>query len=611
MYKMYSILVIFISLLFHHHLIGQEIQLIASVNKNPVGVDEQFVFSVEISGSTQSLPDVELPDFSDFMVVGGPSTSSSFQIVNFKVSASKTYTIYLMPRKIGQYKINEAIAQYKGKTYKSDAIEVIVEKQSSQKTPSQKGPSRSDTDKGVDLSKVVFLEVVPSKRTAYVNEEVILSYKIYFRANISGNEIIKLPEAVGSWVEEYPSPQRPKIYNETINGLQYNVAEIKKVALFPSKAGKLTVSPLNMLVEVVVRRQKTRDRFSIFDDFFNDPFGQVVKKKLSSGSLNIDVLPLPDENKPKNFSGLVGDFKVQSLIDKETLQTNEALSYKVKISGIGLLRYLNKIPIEFSPDFEVYEPKINESVNKKGTKISSSKEFEYILIPRVAGEQKIRSASFSFFNPFDKEYHLLRIPEYNLEVTKGKDLAVGVGSGTVLSKEEVRLLGEDIRFIKENLSQIKPIGEMSYQSWWFYFSLSVPLLFLGIAWMYRNHLDKMSTNISYARSRKAHKLAQTHLKRAKNLWKQGRTAEFYSAVSSSLIGYVADKTNQSAAGLIREDVQHLLKKIGIKADLEQEFLKCLDEADFRRFAPGETTPENMGDFYKYTEKILVELEKYF
>jgi hypothetical protein len=607
----YYLVVILLILLSAGNSHEQEIQLNALVNKNPVSVDEQFVYSVEITGSSQNLPNVDLPDFSDFMVVGGPSTSSSFQIINFKVSASKTYTVYLMPRKAGTFKIGEAKAVFKGKTYSSSTIDLKVNQQDAQTKPSQQAPSRKQDQQSNDLSDVVFLKVIPTKRTIYVNEEVGLSYKIYFRTNITGNEILKLPEAVGAWIEEYPTPQRPQIFNETINGLQYNVAEIKKVAIFPSKAAKLTVSSMDMLVDIMVRRQRTRDPFSVFDDFFSDPFGQVVKKKLSSGELELNVLALPETGKPGNFSGLVGNFNIQSSIDKETLPTNDALSYKVKISGTGLLRYLNQIPVEFSPDFEVYEPKINESINKKEDRISSTKEFEYILIPRVAGRQKIRSSSLSYFNPVDKKYYSLKIPEYNIEVTKGKDMAVGVGSGTVLSKEEVQLIGKDIRYIKEKLSDLRMIGEMPFHSWWFYLSFTLPTLLLGVAWMYRNHLEKMSTNISYARSRKAHKQARGRLNQARTAMKQGKTADFYAAISSSLIGYVSDKTNRPAAGLLRSDFLHLLQHAGVTENLQNNFLNCLDEADYCRFAPGDITSEQMNEFYKQTEKVFVELEKYF
>ena len=593
---------------------GQDIQISATVDNNPVGLNEQFSYQVEVSGATQNLPNVDLPDFSDFAVVGGPSTSSSFQIVNFDMKASKTYNVVLMPRKEGAFRIGPAKASYKGKSISSNSVDVIVVKEtqrSQQQQQQTQGNRQQNQQQQVDLSKAVFLKVIPSKRTLYVNEEVTLRYKIYFRVNISGNEVEKLPEAVGAWVEEYPMPQQPKIYQETVDGVKYNVAEIRKVAVFPSRSGKITVSPMSMIVEAVVRRQRSRDPFNMFDDFFGDPFGQVVKQRINSGGVDLNVLPLPESGKPDNFSGLVGDFKVHSSIDKETVPANEAISYKVKLSGMGLLKFLDKLPVTFSPDFEVYEPKIDESVSKTGAMLTSNKEFDYVIIPRVAGEQRIKPVQLSYFNPADKKYHYLTVPEYKITVTPGKDLGLGVGSGTVLSKEEVQLLGEDIRFIKDNLSDLTPIGYLPYRQMWFYLAFILPTLFLGIAWIYRNHLEKMSTNVQYARSRKAHKQSQARLKEARSFLKQQQAGEFYGSISASLIGYVADKTNRPAAGLLRDEVVQLLRKNKVEQSLEADYLKCLDEADFRRFAPGETAANEMQEFYRKTEKVLVALEKYF
>ncbi len=593
---------------------AQDVSITASVDHNPVGLNDQFTYQVEVSGSAQNLPDVQLPDFGSFAVLGGPSVSSSFQIVNFNMSASKTYTMTLMPRNVGTFKIGAASASFKGKDFKSNSVDVTVVKQSAQNQPipqnrpGSRGRQSGETDQ--DLSKILFLKAIPSKRSPYVNEEVTLSYKIYFRANITNNEVSKLPEAVGCWVEDYPIPQRPKIYTETLNGVQYNVAEIRKVALFPSRAGKITVSPMELIVETVIR-QRSRNSRDLFDSFFNDPFGQVVKKRLSSGPVVLNVKPVPEAGKPADYSGLVGDFKIHSSLDKNAVQANEAVSYKVKISGSGLLKFLNKLPVEFSPDFEVYDPKVNENMNKSGARMSANKEFEYVVIPRLAGQHRIKAFSLSYFNPADRRYHEMRVPEYSIDVSKGKDLALGSGSGAGLSKEEVRLLGSDIHFIKEEAGDFKPIGRLPYMNWWFYLSLILPVGVLGMAWIYRNHLEKMSTNVEYARSRKAHKQAQMQLREAKTLWKQGKGAEFYGAVSRGLTGYVADKTNQSAAGLVRDDVLQILGKSRVEDDLRNQFLTCLDEADFRRFAPGNVQDGDMKQFYDRAENILVKLEKYF
>ena len=588
---------------------ADEIQIAASVDRNPVGEQEQFIYQVVISGSSQSLPDVQYPDFSDFHVVGGPSTSSSVQIVNFKISSSRTHTIILMPRKTGTFQIGPARTSYKGKEFESETITVAVQKPTVSQSQPPAGKKSSVED--ADISKMVFLKLIPSKKTVYVNEEVTLQYKIYFRANISNNEFSQLPAAVGCWVEEYPMPRRPSVYTETIQGVRFNVAEIRKAAVFPSKAGKITVTPLEMIVDVVVQRKKQRSPRSLFDDFFSDPFNQVVKKKISSGSLELNVLPLPTQGKPANYSGLVGNFQIQTSLDKKSVLTNEAVSYKIKVSGTGLLKYVNNLPLEFSPDFEVFDPKVSESVNKKGSRISSIKEFEYVLIPRVSGRQVLKAANISYFDPRARIYKSLKIPEYSIEVGKGKDLAHTPGSGSVFSKEEIQLLGQDIRFIKDKISDLRPVGQIPYRSGWFYLSLIFPVIILGSAFLYRNHLEKMSTNIEYARSRKAQKMAQKRLNEAKNHLRQQHAAEFYAAVTSGLVGYLADKTNRPAAGLVRADIEELLKESAISEELNNEVLKCLDEADFRRFAPGSAASTEMHDFYKLAENLLIQLEKHF
>jgi hypothetical protein len=589
---------------------GQEIEISATVDKNPVALDEQFVYQVEVSGKVQNLPDIKLPDFADFMVVGGPSSSSSFQIINFQISSSRTYTVVLQPRNVGSYKISPATTTFKGETYQTTPIELTVIKPSAKPQTPTTPPAQSGTVKGADISQLAFLKVIPSKRTLYINEEVTLQYKIYFRANISGNEVIKLPEAVGCWVEEYPTPRRPAVYTETINNVRYNVAEIKKVAVFPSKDGKIPISPLELMVEIAIPRQRPRDPFSLFDDFFSDPFSQVVKNKISSGSVELTVLSLPSAGKPAAFSGLVGDFTIQSSLDKTAVSTNEAISLKIKLAGTGLLKFLNTLPLDFTPDFEVFDPKINESLNKTGSVVTSSKEFEYVIIPRVAGSQKIKGLELSYFNPQSKSYKTLRTPEYSLEVSRGKELAGTPGSGTVFSKEEIQLLGEDIRYIKEELSDIRLLGSLPFRSVWFSISLLFPVLLLGAAFLYRNHLDKMSTNIQYARSRKAQKVAQKRLAEARIYWKQNKPELFYGAIANGIIGYLADKTNRPAAGLLRKDIEELLQKADIEKEIQSEFIKCLDEADYRRFAPGKASEADLRDFYQQAEKILIQLEKH-
>ncbi len=583
------------------------IQLTASVDRNPVGLNEQFVYQVEIKGETNNLPEVNLPDFENFAVISGPNVSSSVQIINFKMSSTRTYSVVLMPRSVGTFRIQPATAEYKGKKLRSNAIQVQVVKGTTQPGVQRRQRPRTPSGKNVDLSRALFLKAIPSKRTAFVNEQVTVSYKIYFRVNIQNPNFLKLPETPGFWVEEYPLEKNIPITQEVVNGIQYNVAEIRKLALFPSKIGDLEISPLELEVEAVVRR-RSRDPFDIFDDFFQDSFGQVIRRKLVSNPIHIKVKPLPAEGKPRDFSGLVGDYRIHASLDKTSAQTDQALSLKIRVFGNGNLKVLSALPIKFPPNFEVYDPKIKEKVNHSGAYLSESKEFEYVFIPRVPGDFTIPSIRIPYFNPFKKVYSVLKTPEFNLNVTPGKNYAANL-NGNFISKEAVRFVGKDIHFIKDELD-IQPIGYVPLRSWYYWLVVLLAPLILGGAMVYRKHQEKMSSNVEYARKRKANKMARRRLKEARHLLKESPDARFYGEVSRAFLGYIADKTNRSAAGLLKEDVAALLKNYQVEENLIQEVIKLLDEADFRRFAPSQMNGKDARNFYERAEDLLIRLEKY-
>ncbi len=145
----------------------------------------------------------------------------------------------------------------------------------------------------------------------------------------------------------------------------------------------------------------------------------------------------------------------------------------------------------------------------------------------------------------------------------------------------------------------------------FYILAVAPLILFAVAFVYRNHLEKMSSNVQYARSRKAHRQARERLKESRRFLKENRVSDFYGAVSKALIGYIADKTNQPAAGLVAEDVLTILQERGIDETVQKEMKQLLQEADFRRFALGEVDSQSMQQFYKRAEDLLVKLSKFF
>lgn len=579
---------------------AQDLQLRASVDRNPVAVNESFVYKLEISGAASNLPEVELPDLSDFTVLSGPSQSSSFNMVNGAVSTSRAYSLQLLPKATGKFTIPAVAVTHKGNTFQSNAITLTVTAQRSDIPGGSAGQSPDEP----------YMVAVPSKRSVYVNEPLDLSFKVYFRQPIRNLNYLKQPETVGFWVEEYEIPANIPVSKAVVNGVEYNVAEVKKVALFPTKSGQLTITPMQLSVNVQQSRRR-RDPFgSVFDNFFDDPLGRTVRKVLSTSPLTITVKPLPAEGRPADFSGLVGNFRMSASIDKTAVEANEALSLKIRLSGNGNLKSLGNIGLDFPNSFEVYDPKIRDNTDlSNSSRFSAVRELEYVVIPRTPGEFRLKPLEVNYFDPQVPGYKTLRSPEYTITVGEGKEQPGNLNS-PYLSKSEVKLLGKDINFIKEEHLSLVPVGYQPYRTAWFWLSLVLPVIVLSLAYGYRNHQEKMSTNVEYARRRQAQKMASKRLKGAEHFLNQGKFAEFYGEVSKGLIGFVADKTNQAAAGLLREDVERILIHHKVEAPLISEYLKYLDEADFRRFAPGEMTMEAAGEFYRQALEMLSKLGKY-
>ena len=357
--------------------IAQDIQVTTTVNKNKVGLQENFEYKIEISGKSMSLPDPVFPELDEFYIISGPNSSTNIQYINGKMSSSKTYSYYLQPQKLGKINLPQVKLEYNGKIYTSNSIQIEVIKGAKAKSQNQKQQqttSRKDEDL---LGESLYLKAELNKRTAFVNEPITVTYKLYFRVSVRSFNWEKIPSNPGFWMEEFEIPSQPPIENEIINGMTYQVATLRKIALFPTKSGELLIEPLSVSVDALVKSQ--RKSRSLFDSFFDDPFGRTVRKVLSSKAIPINIKPLPEKNKPINFSGAVGNFSLSVTSDKAQLKVNEAASVKISVSGEGNIKLVKAPALKTPPDMEVYDPKEKTNINRDNNRISGNKIVEYII----------------------------------------------------------------------------------------------------------------------------------------------------------------------------------------------------------------------------------------
>lgn len=586
--------------------VAQDINIRATVNQNQVAVDQRFEYTIEVSGASTSLPDPDFPVLNDFAILSGPNTSSSIQYINGNMSASKSYTFYLMPKQVGTFTIGPASIDDDGKQISSNSVKITVSKGQPKGKSRQSGNVQNKNDKDL-IGENILLKTVVDKRSVYQNEQVLVSYKLYFRVNVRSFDFTKIPSNPGFWTEEFESPRQPKISNEIINGVNYQVATLREVALFPTQSGELTIEPLVISVEAVVKRQR-RGR-SLFDNFFDDPFGRTISKTLNTKPIKIKVKPLPANGKPALFSGAVGSFKMNVSADKQSVRANEAVSVKVKVSGSGNVKVVGIPKLNTPPDIEAYEPKENSQINRANRTISGVKTVEYILVPRREGEYTIKPIEFSYFDPRSKSYKKLRSKKIHISVAPGTSTISGVAGAANLSKQEVELLGQDIRYIKENAEFFlsdKPV----YYRWWYVLSYLVPLLALVGVWRLRLRREQLLSDESLARRRKAGKIAAKHLSRSKKLMNENSQIEFYKTLSKALQGFVIDRLNLQLTDFNSASAKEALLKSGVSEDDVNLYIDCLEQSDFRQFSGSSHDERDMKELFEKARQSLTRLEKY-
>ncbi len=578
----------------------------SEASSSTVGINDQFQVTFTFSGeSVNDVSGFNPPSFENFRVLSGPNSSTSMQIINGAVSASVAYSFYLQPKDLGKFTIGSASISYKGKPLKTNPLNIEVVKGSSKPQAQQKGGSGISNE---DIAKNLFIKASVDKHKVYQGEQVTVTYKLYTRLSIASQmSVSKLPQYQGFWAEELQTSNNISFSTEVVDGKQFRVGILKKVALFPSQTGELSVTPLELNVPVIVQRKRKSN--NVFDDFFDDPFfnrGETVQYEAKSNTIKITSEPLPQQGKPDSFNGAVGSFTMNSDLDKTDTKTNEPISLKINISGTGNIKLINVPELNLPAGFEKYEPKTSENINRNNV-ISGKKSVEYLIIPRVAGKKEIPSIKFSYFDPFKKRYETLSTPAYPINIEQGENsLASGPES---YSKEDVKVLGDDIRFIKTSTDDLHKKSEMIIYSYGFWAAAALPLiaLFALIGWKKRD--ERLSGNIQLMRYQKAQRIAKARFKTAKTLMEENKTTEFYSEMSQALFGYLEDKLHIPKADFTLETAVNKLEAKQIDEELINKLKYCVEKCEFVRFAPQENSGSAMNEMYNDLSNVVIEIEK--
>jgi hypothetical protein len=592
---------IFLCLLLTVTVAAQNATFVASADRTTVGAGERFNVTFTVSGpDVNDVRGLRAPDFKPFLTVSGPSQSTSIEIVNGRASGSVIYTYVLYARQTGKFKIGAASVVYGSTTLHTEPIQIEVV----QGKPQTQQATSPDTQ---NVGDNLFIRAIPDKQRVKQGEPVTVTYKLYTRVQVSGYDIAKAPVYQGFWAEEIEQPKQPAVTTETYEGKQYRVATIRRTALFPTQSGRLVVSPLEVRCAFQLQRKKSNDPF---DSFFNDPFFaqmQTVEQDFRSNTLDVTVEPLPG-NPPSGFNGAVGRFGFSATVDTKEVKTGDPITLRLTVTGMGNIALLTLPKPNLPTDFEAYEPKVSEDITRDGGVIKGKKIAEYLIIPRNAGDRVIEPISFTYFDLDRNTYNTIRSQKFDFKVLPGKDLS---GGASIASKSDIRLLGEDIRYLKLSIGELHRISESPLSNKWLAVMVVFPPLAFFGAFAYRKRQEKLSGRVDQLRFAKAGREAAKRLKQAKKLLSQGNTESYHAEVSMALMGYLEDKLHIAKASLTIDEAATLLEQHGVPAETIQTLRSCIDRAEYARFAPASDTQEARAELLDAAASVINGVDKSF
>ena len=366
---------------------AQAAQIQASVNRNPVNLNE----SLQITFSANETPDGN-PDFTplkeNFHILN-QQRSSNMSWINGKATRNEQWIVNVMPKQAGELLIPPI-------AFGSDSSQPLKLK------VGDAPPVQADS------SAEIFLQVQASPEKPYVQSQVLYTLKLYRRVQITQASLNE-PEFKDGLVEKLGEDST---YSTQVNGVDYWVTE-RKYAIFPQQSGVFTIPPLTLTAEVVGEQRPQ------FNGFFNRQITET--RRVSSDAITLNVQALP-----ASFTDPAW-LSAESLQLKETWSSNDlktkvgepltrTITLIAKGSTVGQLpelsKHLNMDGIKTYPD----QPVLNEDKQSDG--LVAQREEKVAYIPSQPGQYNLPAVSISWFNTQTQQVETAQLPAVTISTVE-------------------------------------------------------------------------------------------------------------------------------------------------------------------------------------------------
>lgn len=584
---------------------AQDVQVEASLDADRVGIQDALTLTVTVSGAATGVSEPELPRL-DGLKVAGTSTSTSMSIVNGRMSSSRSFLYELLPQQEGTFEIPAIAVEVGGETYRTKPLTVTVVA-GSVAPPRARARGSSPLDpfspfgrsRAPDIdAEDVFARVELSKDHVYQGEPLVVTYWLYTRYSPLGMQVEDDPPLTGFWVEENTTKTDSSGSIRVVNGREYYAYALERRVLVPTQSGTLTLPPFTFSTAF---RVTSGDPWDLLSARSSRPMTLRTEPRA------IEVKPLPEAGRESGFSGAVGEFDLEAKLDREEVDAGDAVTLTVSLAGKGSLRAVEAPTVADLAGFRTFDPKVRDETHAGPQGLSSAKSWEYVIVPESGGTKELGPWTLQYFDPESGRYVTASAGPLTLRVA-GSAVADLDRGASPDARREVKVLREDIRYLKEPPERLGTRSRPYYESPLFYAALLAPLFWnLGLVVFLRRR-EREKTHSDVFRSRRAQRMARSRLKRAAALTASG-SKDFYEEVAAALYRYVADKSSVSASGLTPSSIDRLLEERGVDAELRRELGEVLARSEEARFTPGERTREEMEALRDRVEALLVSLEK--
>lgn len=535
------------------------------------------------------------PKFDGLDVLAGPTMSAGQQVqITNGVQKSESYESYIYfvqaSSSVSKAAISVASISTNGKRYstKPVAIDILAgggaSSGSSGSGSGRGGVTHMKPSAGLAAGDVL-LRMELSKTSAYKGEAVSAQLKLYTRAGIAGLDKPKYPAFNGLWTQEIAVPTNAAPTRATIGGKTYEGHVLRQWLLYPQKSGVTEIEQASFTAYVQVVTQ-SNDVGSLFDSFFGGSSSvQNVEKALASPSVKLTVKALPTSNMPIGFSLAVGKFDLKSEISSTQIATNAAGSVKITLTGTGDFPLIEAPVLAFPAGIEQYDVKMTEKIRNSLSGTSGERTWEFPFVARSEGDFEIPSVEIPYFDPSAGVYKTLRSEPYKLHVVRDSTSHSGAAVMAGVSKEELKLLEQDLRYIKTAPTRLAPKGRMWLYSGTFFMTLIVIVAsFIALLWFLRRQIN-LRSDVVGRKHRRASRVALRRLKNAKGFMTLGDRAGFFEAMLSAMWGFVGDKFAMEVSELSKERIAQQFSERGYSDELSSEFLSIVDDCEVARYAP--------------------------